>query len=142
MRKGELIIESAKTIKSGDVYFDESEKLPIRVKEIKDGVILGENAITGNRLRVHSSPENLSTIMVRDLMTKELFNVEYDQYSYLFGCGTADTLRFFDRTDHKNEIQVAVVLCKMTKLMSTINYIDPIATAYGMYVAGQKEVSV
>lgn len=138
MRRGQLLIETPRTVKPGDIYFDIQEKMCIKISTIEEGIINGEDAITRAPLRVHSNVENLRHLVVEDVITHERFETAYDLQSYLYRCGKTDNFKFYDRTNHKHEIQEAVILCHSINQTSLVKIMDVMATAYGNYVAGQK----
>ena len=128
------------TIIPGDIYFDIQEKKWFKISTIEEGIINGEDAVIGGPIRVHSSVDNLRHLVVEDVITKERFETAYQLQSYLFKSGKADHFKFYDRTNHKHEIQEAVVLCHDVNQTSMVKDMDVIATAYGNYVANQKAI--
>jgi len=140
MRRGQLLVEKPRTVKPGDIYFDIQEKICIKISTIDEGIINGEDAIIGNPLRVHSNADNLRHLVVEDVITHERFETAYGLQAYLYKCGKSDNFKFYDRTNHKHEIQEAVVLCRENNQASLVKNMNVMATAYGNYVANQKAI--
>jgi len=141
MRKGKLLIETPKTIKPNDIYFDIQEKITIIIHSLKEGIITGRDITTGNEIRVHSNVDNLKQLLVQDVINDDVFELNYEQQAYLYKCGLGSDFQFFDRKNEKYNIQEACVLAKNLNQVSMVRNIDLIATSYGMYVAGQKSIN-
>ena len=139
MRKGKLIIKKKLIFKSGDKCFDTIEKIPMVVDQVDGKNIYGVNRITGSPLKVLS--EHVIEMLVQDTVEeKAFFELAVSQQAYMFKAEGNDMFRFITIEGNSNTEEV-VVLCKEIALKNTINFITPIADAYGLYVASQKSIS-
>lgn len=139
MRKGELIIEQPKTISPGDRLFDIDLKLPVVVDKIEDEDILVRNRINKEKLTTNS--RDLVKLLVKDTVEDDaFFEIKLEHQAFIYKNENKDQFFFITHDDTVLNIAFAVVLCKEPITQSTMNFIAPIADAYGMYVASQKAI--
>ena len=78
--------------------------------------------------------------MIRDTVTKEEFTLNAEQQSYVYKSGRGENVQFFTRNNHVLMEEQAIVFAKNMEMQVVVNYIAPVADAYGKYVAGQKSI--
>jgi len=140
MRKGKLIIQKPKVLKPHDIYFDSNAKIMLKIIKIERGIITGSDPVFGGDIRIHTESDDLFHLLVEDELTGEKFEISYDQQAYLYKSGMGKDFKFFDRINHKYNIQEAVILAKNLNQTNFIKEVNVIANEYGMYVAGHQRL--